>query len=659
MKLSVLIVNYNVEYFLEQCLHSVRKASRNVSAEIFVIDNNSVDGSLAMVKQKFPEVILIENKKNTGFSYANNQAIKLAQGEYILLLNPDTIVEEDTFEKAIRFMDNHPEAGGLGVQMIDGKGNFLPESKRGLPTPEVAFYKIFGLSALLPKSKKFGKYHLGYLDKNKIHEVDILSGAFMLLRKNTLDKVGLLDEAFFMYGEDIDLSYRIIKAGYKNYYFPETRIIHYKGESTKKSSINYVFVFYNAMNIFANKHFSHKNAKLFSLLINFAVYLRASTAILHRFIQKAALPLFDAAVIFTGLHLLKSYWEKVVKAGEGLHFQEEILTIAFPIYILTWLASVYFSGGYDKPVKLSKVIRGVIAGTIIILILYALLSEEYRFSRALILLGAAWTALSTITTRLALNFFKIKGYDLDIDQKKRIVIVGDPEEFKRVSALLKQTDTRPSFTGNVRPDNNNDHKDGKQEEYLGNIRQLQEIIVIYKIDEVIFCAKNLPAQKIIEQMALQGSNQVNYKIAPPESLYIIGSNSIDTSGELYTISINSITKASNIRSKRLFDLLTASSLILISPLSVFFMNNSSGLLKNIMLVLFGKKSWVGYTPEPMEQSSGLPAIKKGVLNPTDALKNMEINENNISKLNQLYAKDYKTTNDLNILLKGFKHLGRP
>jgi GT2 family glycosyltransferase len=278
MKLSIVIVNYNVQHFLEQCLHSVRKASENIPTEIFVVDNNSVDGSIAMVKQKFPEVQLIENKKNTGFSFANNQAMRIAKGEYVLLLNPDTVVEEDTFEKVVAFMDAHPNAGGLGVKMLDGKGNFLPESKRGLPTPAVAFYKIFGFSRLFPRSKTFGKYHLGFLDKDKTHEVDILSGAFMLMRKATLDKVGLLDETFFMYGEDIDLSYRIILGGYKNYYFPETRIIHYKGESTKKSSVNYVFVFYKAMVIFANKHFSQNNAKLFSFLINIAIYLRAGVA---------------------------------------------------------------------------------------------------------------------------------------------------------------------------------------------------------------------------------------------------------------------------------------------------------------------------------------------------------------------------------------------
>ncbi|HEX7585393.1 MAG TPA: glycosyltransferase family 2 protein, partial [Prolixibacteraceae bacterium] len=272
MKLSIVIVNYNVKYFLEQCLHAAQKAASKVSSEIIVVDNDSVDGSCQMVEEKFPEVQLISNKENLGFSKANNQAIRISKGQYILLLNPDTVVEEDSFLKIVSFMDQTPEAGGLGVKMIDGKGRFLPESKRGLPTPEVAFWKMFGFSKLFPRSKRFGRYHLGYLDNNQIHEVEILAGAFMLLRRETLNQVGLLDEDYFIYGEDIDLSYRITRGGYKNYYFPETTIIHYKGESTKKGSINYVKMFYNAMIIFAKKHFSKGNARRYVLLINLAIY---------------------------------------------------------------------------------------------------------------------------------------------------------------------------------------------------------------------------------------------------------------------------------------------------------------------------------------------------------------------------------------------------
>ena len=310
MKLSVIIVNYNVRHFLEQCLHSVFRATENMDTEVFVVDNNSVDGSCQLVREKFPRVILMENKMNTGFSVANNQAIKQAKGEYILLLNPDTVVEEDTFLHITGFMDNHPEAGGLGVKMIDGKGRFLPESKRGLPTPWVAFYKIFGFSRLFPRSKRFGRYHLSYLHSNETNEVDVLCGAFMLLRKKTLDKTGLLDETFFMYGEDIDLSYRITLAGYKNYYFADTTIIHYKGESTKKGSINYVKMFYQAMLIFSRKHFSSGYQRILSVFIYLAIYFRAFIAILQRIFRRIYLPVADFLVIFAGFHLIVPLWER-------------------------------------------------------------------------------------------------------------------------------------------------------------------------------------------------------------------------------------------------------------------------------------------------------------------------------------------------------------
>ena len=251
MKLSIVIVNYNVRYFLEQTILSVYKSSVNFDYEIFVVDNNSSDDSLRMLEQKFPEVKVIANNENAGFSKANNQAIKLAKGEFVLLLNPDTIIQEDTLQKCIDKMEADAGIGGLGVKMVDGAGNFLPESKRGFPSPMAAFAKMSGLSKIFPASRTFGQYHLSFLDKNKSHEIDVLSGAFMLLRKSVLDKVGLLDEDYFMYGEDIDLSYCIKKAGFKNYYFSDTSIIHFKGESTKKGSLNYIRVFYNAMIIFS------------------------------------------------------------------------------------------------------------------------------------------------------------------------------------------------------------------------------------------------------------------------------------------------------------------------------------------------------------------------------------------------------------------------
>lgn len=653
MKLSVVIVNYNVEHFLEQCLHSVRKASKNLPVEIFVVDNNSVDGSVAMVREKFPEAILIANKQNTGFSRANNQAMRMAKGEYVLLLNPDTIVEETTFDKVVAFMDAHPDAGGLGVQMIDGKGKFLPESKRGLPTPSVAFYKIFGFSKFFPKSKTFGRYHLGFLDKDQTHEVEILSGAFMLMRKTALDKVGLLDEDFFMYGEDIDLSYRIILGGYKNYYFHDTRIIHYKGESTKKSSVNYVFVFYRAMAIFARKHFSTKNAQLFSFLINLAIYLRAGAAILARFIKASALPLFDSAILLSGLYFIKKYYEANIKLGDGSYYDPSLVNIFFPAYTVIWLLAMYFSGGYDKPLRLLKIVRGVFAGTAGILIMYALLPEELRFSRALILLGTGWALAGLLLTRLLFNILGIRSMRIDSGNAQRIAIVGSPDECRRVKTLLGQTAAHTGFVGFVSPSD----EDVNDPSFIGRFGQLTDIVTIYSIDEVIFCAKDLPANQIIDRMAdLGDGRRVSYKIAPPESLSIIGSNSIDTAGDLYVIDINSVSKAVNRRNKRVIDVGLSLLFLPVFPLLMWIMKKPFGFVRNIFAVLFGIKSWVGYAPVS-DKNIHLPKIRPGILNPSDVLPQEQRTDVICSRLNLLYAKDYQVRNDLTVVRKAVRELG--
>jgi len=274
MKLSVVIVNYNVRYYLEQCLLSVEKALCGVNGEVFVVDNNSTDDSVSVLRAKFPWVQFIENKENVGYSRANNQAIQQSRGEYVLLLNPDTFIGESSLRECIAFMDSNPQAGMCGVSMLKDDGTFAPESRRGVPTVFTAFCKMSGLCGLFPKSRLFGRYYMQYLDKQRISEIEIVSGAFMFIRKSVLDKVGLLDETFFMYGEDVDISYRVFKAGYKNYYIP-TNILHYKGESTKKDSIKYVNAFYKAMIIFYRKHFANYSY-FFSIPIGIVISLKGA-----------------------------------------------------------------------------------------------------------------------------------------------------------------------------------------------------------------------------------------------------------------------------------------------------------------------------------------------------------------------------------------------
>lgn len=648
MKLSVIIVNYNVQYFLEQCLHSVFIAAKHVETEVFVVDNNSVDGSTAMVKDKFPQVKLIESKINTGFSKGNNIAIKESCGEYVLLLNPDTLVEEDTFKKVVDFMDSNPSGGGLGVKMVDGKGVFLPESKRSLPTPLVAFYKIFGLSNLFPKSKRFGRYHLGHLSNDENHEVEILAGAFMMLRKSVLNEIGLLDEGFFMYGEDVDLSYRIIKAGYKNYYFSDTRIIHYKGESTKKSSVNYVFIFYNAMIIFAKKHFSNKNAAIFSFLIKIAIYLRASMAIISRWVKQLTLPIVDFAVIYSGIYLIKNFWEKAYKHTPG-SYPEFFIQYEIPAFIMIWMICVYYSGGYKNPLKLAPMVRGAIVGTVVVLIGYSLLNEEYRFSRAILILSALWFIISMTATRIIAHAVKYKNFNIEGEVQKRIVIVGSDKEISRVGGIMKTANMSYKFLGKV-----SNKENPESSEFLGGINQLGEVVQIHNIDEVIFCSKDISAQKIISNMGFPGLN-IEYKIAPPESHFIIGSNSIDSPGELYLIDINSLNQSQNKRNKRAFDVLSALTLLITSPILFLLYKKPFNFVKNTWDVALGEKSWVGYS-DGFTEGQNLPRLKKGILSPIDQFDLKELDAKLIKKLNIKYVKDYSINSDLKILVKGISKI---
>lgn len=284
MKLSVVILNYNVRYFLEQCVLSVQNAIQNIDAEIIVVDNNSSDDSCMMMKTHFPKIRFIENKENSGFPKGNNLGVAMAQGEYLCILNPDTVVAEDTFTKILAFAENQSDLGIVGCKLIDGTGNFLPESKRGIPTPFVAFTKIFSLYQLFPNFRPFGKYYAAHLSENQTGKVDILVGAFMLLKRDLYLQVGGFDENCFMYSDDIDLSYTILKTGKSNYYFHETTVIHYKGESTVRDK-KYRKRFQEAMDFFYKKHFSGNGFRpfLFSVFMKmgafFFVFLKKQQAV--------------------------------------------------------------------------------------------------------------------------------------------------------------------------------------------------------------------------------------------------------------------------------------------------------------------------------------------------------------------------------------------
>lgn len=644
--ISIIIVNYNVKYFLEQCLGSIYAKESGLNIEVIVVDNNSVDGSVQLVSTKFPQVRCIANTENVGFSKANNQAMAIALGKYQLILNPDTVLEQNTLPLCFDYMEQNPNTGALGVRMIDGKGAFLPESKRGLPTPAVAFYKMALLNKLFPKSRTFGRYHAGYLPENEVNQVDVLSGAFMFIRKTVLDRIGYFDEQYFMYGEDIDLSYRITKAGYQNMYFPKSTIIHYKGESTKRKTVNYVRTFYNAMIIFAQTHYTGTNQKWMVYALKFAIWARAGIALLQRLLEKVWAPLLDFTLLYSGFYFLAKYWEVYNRFVQ--YYSSEYYFGHLPIYVVLLLLVVKLSGGYSFPYKLYRSQRGVILGSLILVAIYGLLPKDMQFSRAIVLLGSLWSLIGISISRYLINYFKTGAWDFNPEKNQRIAILAKESEYNRVVQLFEKVGKEGKVIGNISPDQN------KNGDLLGNSEQLNDIISIYRINELIFCAKDLPSEKIIKWMSELSNEDVKYKIVPAESEFIVGSHSKNAQGELFSIDIQmQISKEENRIKKRMLDFAFGVILLLLLPLSLLKPKKISEKIIDIIALLWGSKTLVSYVPAT--DVIKLPIIKQGILFPASKIS-IDSNPSTINRVNFLYAKDYSAGIDLELFIKNLKAL---
>jgi hypothetical protein len=401
------------------------------------------------------------------------------------------------------------------------------------------------------------------------------------------------------------------------------------------------------MIIFTKKHFQGDQARLFILMLNLAIYVRAIMTLLSNWVKQLYLPVLDAVVIFGGLYYLKDFWASYYFNNPN-YYPPSFLYVNVPLYIFIWLTGVYFSGGYDANQNIRKLTRGLLFGTLLLAAVYGFLDLEYRPSRTLVVLGAIWALLSTTLLRFVLHFMKYKDFGFGRERTSNLVIVGSREESKRVVQLLHQAAQQKNFIGTVAPEGVHDTT-----KYLSELDQLDEVVHIYKVDELIFCSKDISAQAIMSWMTKLGPEYA-YKIVPRESLSIIGSASKNSTGELYTIDIRfQIAQANNKRNKRLVDILVALLLLLTCPLWLLFSKQKKQLFRTIFEVLSGKKSWVGYIPATSRENT-LPAISPGVFSPFNALRVAKINEPTIQRLNFLYAKDYSVQNDLDIILKGLR-----
>ena len=650
VQLSVIIVNYNVKYFLEQCLCSVRKAVSEMDAEIIVVDNASVDGSRNYLEPLFSEVKFLWNTDNPGFAKACNQGLSIAKGNYVLFLNPDTIVPENCFNICLNFFDEHPDAGAIGVRMLDGKGRFLPESKRSFPSPLIALFKLSGLSKVFPRSKTFGRYHLGHLDEHKDHEVDVLAGAFMMIRKSVLEKTGGFDPDFFMYGEDIDLSYRIQQLNipntekkYKNYYTGRTSILHFKGESTRKGSLNYVRLFYLAMSQFVQKHDSVSGSRLFSILIKSAIWMRAMISVVRQFVQKAALPFLDAIIIYAVYWLSKDLW--ILYLRPDLVYSETLLRYSFSGFSFLFLLVSYYTGLYQKKFRFRQLFYSSSICLLILLSVYSLLPESVRFSRGIVLMGSVFSFGVLMLWRRVLLFIDFLEQAEDTNRLYTIV-VGTEKDKKNVIQLSARANPSPQIRGWVSTD---------AEEYsLGKIEKISSILESMPVKQLILCEGNSFSFEKIISFYEKNAGSLQLRLHADGSNSVVGSDSREYAGEVIGEPSYLLHVPTRRRLKRLVDVVVSVFFLSVFPLHFLLNRRPVGLLFHSLKVLFAQKTWIGYSGD----ASGLPFLKPSVLGPAGLPHKLnQLTKDGLRQANDWYALEYDVMYDLITVFSHYKHLG--
>jgi len=514
MKLSIVIVNYNVKAFLQQALESILKATTSIETEIFVVDNHSVDGSIEMIQSQFPQVHLIQNHNNVGFAKANNQAIKKTTGDYIWLLNPDTLVQGDTPEKLIKVMETDEKIGLLGCKILNDDGSLQLACRRSFPTPWVAFTKLMGLATIFPKSKWFGRYNMTHLDPDDAYEVEAISGSCMFIRREALEEVGMLDETFFMYGEDLDWCFRFGRSGWKVYYTPETSIIHYKGESSKVALWDTNTHFYRAMDIFAKKHFKSTSRFPVHWVLRLGIFSRYLLSILSNLSKNAAGYVLD----FSGL-LLITLIAIYIKFNTFDVLENYIYVL--PVYLGSWLAVITSLGLY-RTYKYS-VSRAVLAATLGFLINVTLtyFFKDYAFSRIVMLISYVGALFWISGWRVIASSKRTENFALGT---QRTIIIGDLQSASNIfSRLMTNLGLGYTPVGIVTTDGA-DHDDDR---IIGHLDDLMALVQYHRIDDVIFTSENIELSKIFDYLPTLSQQGVKIKLVPGNLSFIVGKSAVE------------------------------------------------------------------------------------------------------------------------------------
>ena len=655
MDLSIIIVNYNVKEFLQNLIHSIEKASSNLKKEIIIIDNASDDGSVDFIREKFPQIKLIANQKNLGFGKANNIGLKEATGKFILLINPDTIVAEDTFEKMIKFFELNPSAGLAGCKILNPDGTLQLACRRSFPGPWTSFTKVTGLSSLFPNSRIFARYNLTYLDENQTYEVDAISGSFMMMRKEVYEKVGGFDEQFFMYGEDLDLCYRIQKDGFKVYYVHSTQIIHYKGESTKRSSFDETKVFYSAMHLFVKKHLS--SSLLVEIILRSAIAVRSVFA----FIGARKLVIISVILDFIVFDLCLFASEKIYHSLSNWGgFPDFAIPIVYSVPALIQIIVSFAIGNYKKDrLSVSKTLLSILI-SLPILTSLTFFFKDFAFSRAIVLITYVFLLVALSLWRIVFKIvFKKDLVDDDLKQK-RTLIVGLNDNAIQIGKKIKKKKTdRRSVVGLIGFSNKNIGEKIDLFDVIGTDQNIKRVIKENKINEVIFSSGDLTYNKMMEIVAKCREENVEFKIVGSNLDFIVGKTAVTMLDDMPVIDLQYNISIPQMRFiKAVFDFaIIIPSLILIYPY-IFFKS------KLVQTQSDFTKFVLGF-PKVLSRSASLvgPDLTKSIsdnfLGKTGLTGYWYIENENpeeLEKLNFYYAKNQNIWLDLEILAKSLNKM---
>ncbi|MBF8296342.1 MAG: glycosyl transferase family 2 [Bacteroidetes bacterium] len=664
--LSIIIVNYNVRDFLHHALVSLQKAMKGMKGEIIVVDNASDDGSIEMVRRRFPAVQLVASKSNLGFAKANNVGLKRARGKYILLINPDTLVQEDTLRVMLRFFEENHDVGLAGCKILNPDGTFQLACRRSFPRPWAAFTKMVGLSALFPNSRLFGRYNLTYLSPDETYEIDAVSGSFMMVRRAAYEQVGGLDEDFFMYGEDLDWCYRIQRAGWKNYYVHSTQIIHYKGESTKRSDLNEIRTFYQAMHLFVQKHLS--SSLMLAFLIRCAITVSSRLAIVKAFLRPLGIAIVD--IILVDLSVVLAEW---IWFGTFSRLPVHAYPIIYTVPALIVVGGMFWAGVYTH--RRMSVSRSIVATALSYVFISALVFffKDYGFSRGVTIISGMLSTVFLPSWRLSL---RVMGRSSTEGRRsilgRRTLIVGTD---KSAQELLRRLRNRVSDGYDVLGfiDINRKRVGGELAglSIVGSTDNIGKVIQDLRVSDVIFSTQTLSYSDILSVIGRTREQAVDFHLVPNTLEVIIGKGSVDSLNELPLVQITyDIEKSTHRTLKRFFDVVVSFLLLISIYPFVYFRRITPGTSRSQFIlrlpaVLSGKRSLVG-PPETFPQviegtthdSTGSPGHggalylgKPGLTGLIQLQRNRTLSDQEREQYNLYYAKNQSLALDVEILLK--------